>query len=139
LQTLFMVTRRVSVIVFYDDDKRILLQDRTGIGKFNVNLHWGFFGGGIEDGETPEQTLVREVKEELGYELEDFRYIGVYQGKLNEHTIILHAFISPLGDKLSKFKQKEGAGMKMFSLDEAMKLMKYDHDRGVIMGLKKIL
>ena len=32
--------------------------------------HWDLFGGHLEAGETPEQALVREVKEELGIELE---------------------------------------------------------------------
>lgn len=32
--------------------------------------HFGFWGGGVESGETPEQGLIREVKEELGIDLD---------------------------------------------------------------------
>lgn len=32
--------------------------------------HFAFWGGGCEEGETPEQGLVREAKEELGIDLD---------------------------------------------------------------------
>jgi 8-oxo-dGTP diphosphatase len=132
-----MKIRRVSVIIFYDDKKRILLQDRRGISKFGNE--WGFFGGGIEENETPEQAVVREAKEELDFDLKEFRYIGKYEGKINENIFILHVFVSPLNDNLSKFRQKEGRGMKMFSLTEAEKLKISEHDKRVINDLKNLL
>jgi mutator protein MutT len=52
----------VALIFFYKDDK-ILVQDRRNMSKFGEE--WGFFGGRIEAGETPEQSVVRETKEEL--------------------------------------------------------------------------
>ena len=36
----------------------------------------GTFGGQIEPGETPEEALVREIREELEYHLIDFEYMG---------------------------------------------------------------
>ena len=35
---------------------------------------WDFFRRPVEEGETPEQALLREVKEELGIELQTFRF-----------------------------------------------------------------
>lgn len=34
------------------------------------DIVWNFPGGGIEEGETPEQACIREVKEETGYQIE---------------------------------------------------------------------
>jgi len=64
-----MGIRRVALIVFYDDEKRILLQYRKGINS-KFCEEWGYFGGGIENGETPEQAVIRETKEELDFDLE---------------------------------------------------------------------
>jgi 8-oxo-dGTP pyrophosphatase MutT (NUDIX family) len=35
--------------------------------------HWGFFGGEVEPGETPAEAIRREVREELGLDLPDWR------------------------------------------------------------------
>jgi mutator protein MutT len=135
-----MKIRRVSIIIFFNEKKRILLQDRTGINKFGLKYKWGFFGGGIEENETPEHAVIRETKEELDFELKNFKYIGKYEGKINDNiSIILYAFISPLFDNLTKFKQKEGRKMKLFSLIEAEKLKLPEYDKRVIIDLKNIL
>ncbi len=48
-------------------DARVLLQKRAP-GRSMAGL-WEFPGGKVEEGETPEIALVRELKEELGIEL----------------------------------------------------------------------
>ncbi len=54
----------VSAVALVDADGRVLLAQRPA-GKAMAGL-WEFPGGKIEEGETPEQALVRELKEELG-------------------------------------------------------------------------
>lgn len=39
---------------------------------------WGFPGGAIELGETPEMAAIREAKEETGLDVEVGKLIGVY-------------------------------------------------------------
>jgi 8-oxo-dGTP diphosphatase len=56
----------VSAVALIDPDGRILLAQRPE-GKSMAGL-WEFPGGKVEQGETPEAALVRELHEELGIE-----------------------------------------------------------------------
>ncbi|EJF78066.1 8-oxo-dGTP diphosphatase MutT [Bartonella birtlesii] len=54
----------VVACVLLDQDNRVLLTERPQ-GKSLAGL-WEFPGGKVEQGETPEASLIRELKEELG-------------------------------------------------------------------------
>src|SRR5260221_11658355 len=54
----------VAACAVIDADGRVLLAQRPE-GKSMAGL-WEFPGGKIETGETPEQSLIRELEEELG-------------------------------------------------------------------------
>jgi ADP-ribose pyrophosphatase YjhB (NUDIX family) len=58
--------------VVVDQDGGILLHRRTD------NELWSIPGGGMEIGETIAETVVREVAEETGLEVEPERLVGIY-------------------------------------------------------------
>ncbi|WP_028778783.1 NUDIX domain-containing protein [Shimazuella kribbensis] len=58
--------------VVIDDKNRILLQKRRD------NNLWSLPGGGMELGESIEETIVREVMEETGFNVEVVKCIGIY-------------------------------------------------------------
>ena len=60
-------TLLVSAVALLDADGRVLLAQRPK-GKAMAGL-WEFPGGKVEDGETPETALVRELAEELGIDI----------------------------------------------------------------------
>ncbi|PZO76634.1 MAG: 8-oxo-dGTP diphosphatase MutT [Mesorhizobium amorphae] len=56
----------VAACALLDADNRVLIAQRPE-GKPMAGL-WEFPGGKVEPGETPEETLIRELREELGIE-----------------------------------------------------------------------
>lgn len=111
-----------AVIALYNEQGKILLQDRHGHS--GAGEEWGFFGGGVEKGETVEQALQREIQEELGVSLTHFAFVTTYKVfRLDNETYNeVSLFVGPLGDLLEHAKQQEGRGMKLFSIEEARKL-----------------
>jgi 8-oxo-dGTP diphosphatase len=59
----------VAACALIDPDGRVLLAERPA-GRPMAGL-WEFPGGKVEAGERPEQTLIRELKEELGITIEE--------------------------------------------------------------------
>ena len=56
----------VAAVALVDADGRVLLAQRPE-GKTLAGL-WEFPGGKVEPGETPEETVIRELREEIGIE-----------------------------------------------------------------------
>jgi 8-oxo-dGTP diphosphatase len=59
----------VAACALVDVDGRVLIAQRPP-GKAMAGL-WEFPGGKIEDGERPEEALIRELKEELGIDVSE--------------------------------------------------------------------
>jgi ADP-ribose pyrophosphatase YjhB (NUDIX family) len=61
-----------SSAVVMDDEGRILLQRRSDSG------NWALPGGAMDIGETFAESVVREVKEETGFDVRIERIVGIY-------------------------------------------------------------
>jgi len=106
--------RKGTSIIFVNDQKQVLLflrDDKPDIPYPNM---WDVPGGHVDDGETPEQCIVREMKEEMELDLEDFQLFSVMEftdrieytfwkkENLDRRSITLHE-----GQKLKWFTDSE--------------------------------
>ncbi|WP_310485027.1 NUDIX hydrolase [Chamaesiphon sp. VAR_48_metabat_403] len=83
---------------------KFLMQLRDNIPTILYPGLWGLFGGHIEAGETPEIAVVREVLEEIGYQIEAPQKFGCY----NDDRVIRHVFYAPLTVSIDKLVLGEG-------------------------------
>ena len=73
---------RIGVFAVIERGGRYLLARRRDIG------WWNLAGGGLEYGETVEEGLAREVREEIGVEIEIVRLIGLYSKPRKQEVVL---------------------------------------------------
>ncbi len=88
----------VALALFFRQSAETLevwTQIRTDDGIYQGLLE--FPGGGIEKGETPLETSIREVKEEVGIDIfsSDAKFMGTYSRVLRDKAILLYLFLYP--------------------------------------------
>ena len=106
----------------------VLLQRRADSNK------WGFPGGAIELGETPQMAAVRELKEETGLDVEVSGLIGIYTEFDMEYpngdkaqSIMVAFELTVVGGELSCDKD-ETVELKYFPLDDMPTLFCKQHE-----------
>jgi len=70
--------KKIAMVLLFDRFNRLLIYLRDAKPEIPFPNHWDFFGGHLETGETPEQALVREVKEEIGVDLQQWSFFKRY-------------------------------------------------------------
>ena len=84
-----MKTIRVVAAIIIQEDKVFATQ--RGYGEFKGG--WEFPGGKIEEGETPQEALVREIKEELNVEIEVGELLDVVEYDYPNFHLSMDCFI----------------------------------------------
>ena len=68
----------VATGLIFDADGKLRIYLRDNKPDIPFPNHWDLFGGHVEDGESPDMALVREIKEELGVDLDEFELFDTY-------------------------------------------------------------
>ncbi|WP_455717280.1 8-oxo-dGTP diphosphatase MutT [Anaerosporobacter sp.] len=84
-----MKTIEVVAAVIRNGDKVFATQ--RGYGEFKDG--WEFPGGKIEEGETPKQALIREIKEELDTIIEVGELLDTVEYDYPEFHLTMHCFL----------------------------------------------
>jgi ADP-ribose pyrophosphatase YjhB (NUDIX family) len=98
---------------------------------------WDFFGGYVNAGETIEQSLIREVKEELNVDSE-ITYIGSFPGNAsyqgNSYPVLNFAYLTELKGE-PKLDKKENSELKWISIAEIKKVA-FDSNMDILKFVK---
>lgn len=104
---------------------KILLAMRNDPHRPSFHRKWEFPGGKVEAGETIEQSLRREVREETGFEidiLESFDYICVKHRPRYHYQVYLIPYLCRLTGGQPSVTDPEILELKFFRLEEVMSL-----------------
>ncbi len=112
-------TRTQCALLLINQEGRLLLQLRDDKPTLEYPNCWGFFGGQAEDGETPEQTIIREISEELNYDLKNPEYLGNFGFEVYDQHVFYK--IDPTL-QLEDLNVMEGQRGGFFNLAEIRKL-----------------
>lgn len=99
-----------AILIFESKILMMLRDDKPGIANPGG---WGVIGGGVEEGETPDQAIVREVKEETNIDL--VRYHKWFEIP-EVHQTIYWAKLTSM--QVSQIKIGEGQRLEFISVDE---------------------
>ena len=108
----------VATCLLFDRNKKLLIYLRDNKAEISFPNHWDLFGGIIEPNETPEQALVREVKEELGIELKSFKKFREYEWFTIEKPNRQYVFYSQINFLPEELTLHEGQKLTSISLSE---------------------
>lgn len=100
--------RRVEVVgaVIYDKKEDRYLVTMRNRNKMSGGL-WEFPGGKIEAGETKEEALVREIKEELNCIIKVNKFIEDYTYNYPELTVRLITYLCEITDGVPQLSEHE--------------------------------
>jgi 8-oxo-dGTP pyrophosphatase MutT (NUDIX family) len=110
----------VALLGFYDDKGNVMLNKRLDASE----EMWELIGGGIEEGETPLQAIIREISEELQYELDEAKdlleYVESFQLVNDKFEANVHYF-------KARFPGFNGFGDSSETRVEDLKLYSVEH------------
>ncbi len=123
------MTFKNTTLCYIEKDGTYLMLHRTK--KINDENHdkWIGIGGKFEMGESPEDCLLREVKEETGLSLHSFRYRGIvtFVSDAVPGTEYMHLFTA---DKFSgEIKECDEGDLQWLPKDKLLQLPMWEGDK----------
>lgn len=113
--------KEIAQGVIFDRYGRLLIYLRDNKPGLPFPDHWDFFGGHLESGETPEQALVREVEEELGVTLKEWKLFRTYVCTEGDaYPNVKHIYRARIDQAVDELTLREGQILKGIAPEERM-------------------
>ena len=119
--------KTAAAIITFPENKILLIKRATPpfLG------YWALPGGRVEKNEAVEQTVIREVKEETGVDVEILRKIGEYHEQGIERGIEYDYhptcfWVKPVGGFMKK-QESEIIEIRLYSLNELPMSLAFEH------------
>ena len=120
------IERHVVGAILWTDDGRVLLQQRDDRPDLRYPGYWTLFGGQVEEGESPDQAIERELIEELGLDgqpLTPFeQYICPARSTPGVVVTTNHVYSGRLSRPFESLILCEGQAMALMSREQTVKL-----------------
>jgi len=110
---------KVATVILENPKGEILIHLRDNKPTIPFPNHWDLFGGRVEKGETPEQAMLREVKEEIGYNLKEYHFFKKYRVNTGDaHPNIKYVYIGKINKPLGRITLYEGQKLRFVQKEE---------------------
>lgn len=108
-----------TTLCYIEKDGCYLMMHRTKKENDVNKDKWIGIGGKFEDGESPEECLLREVREETGLILKDWSYRAVITFTSDEYpTEYMHLFTAPCPESYADSAQSDSTSIALKECDE---------------------
>ena len=113
-------------VLVFDDNKILMVHHNLG--------HWGFPKGHVEEGETEEETAIREVKKETNCDVEiipGYRDMITYSPKEGVMKDVVYFIGKPITKNLIN-QEIEVSEVLFVPIKEAVLLVTYEDEKGLL-------
>ena len=111
--------KKIAAIILENDKRELLLYLRDNKPGIPFPNHWDLIGGHLEDGETPGEALVREVKEELNIDLKEYTFYKKYVCLTGDaYQNIKYIYTGKINLPIDEITLLEGVRPQYFSREE---------------------
>ena len=126
-----MKTVKVVAAIIIHENK--IFATQRGYGEFKDG--WEFPGGKIEPGETPQEALVREIKEELDIEIEVKDFLETVEYDYPDFHLSMDCFFCSIRSGEMVLKEHEAA--KWLTVETLDSVDWLPADKGLVEGIRE--
>jgi ADP-ribose pyrophosphatase len=100
----------VAVVILNKDTGKLILVSQFRYPTYQNDHGWTIeiIAGMVDPGETPEQTLQRELEEEIGLKLETFGHINTFYPSPGGSSELIYLYYAEVSGEQAKYKETGG-------------------------------